>query len=171
MITKGLVLTDVDTFEKDPRFQVLKYPLALKIALVMNHRGIMANKNFRKAIRHGIDRSELLKYSYKDTMRVSTEFYPVACFPTGAAPDNPAYDPTLLEDIVRTLPSKQLTIGAAGETGAAGLLAAEFIQVQLQSAGLDATVRQVNSTEEFTLYQAAPSQRPDMLLCVRVAMS
>jgi peptide/nickel transport system substrate-binding protein len=167
MITKGLLVADIASFEKNSSFQVLKYPLALKTAMVINPNGIFADKALRQALRQAIDRQAVLDGSYKDTATISTQFYPVACFPTGAAADNPTYDPSQLKALVQGLSNKTVDIGAAAETGPAGLTAAQLIQVQLEAVGLNASVRSIQSSEEFSLYQAPESQQPDLLLCVQ----
>jgi ABC-type transport system substrate-binding protein len=65
------------------------------------------------------------------------------------------------------LSNKTVVVGAAAETGPAGLVAAQLIQVQLQAAGFNASVRQVPSSIEYSLYKAPQSQKPDLMLVIQ----
>jgi peptide/nickel transport system substrate-binding protein len=168
MITKGLPIQDVQSFEKDAKFQVKVFPIASVTALYMNPtKGRMfADQNLRQAVRRAINRKALVGPVYKDTATESTQFYPSGCFPDGAAPDMPAYDPSQLTKLVKGLSSKKVDMAYGLQGGATNRLLAELIQTELQATGLDATIRGIPTSQEFALYNTPDGQRPDLLLDV-----
>jgi len=167
MITKGLVVDTINSFAKDPAYQVQHFSLALKLAMVINPQGVFSDKAARQALRSAIDRKAVLDGSYKDTATLSTQFYPVACFPTDAAADNPPLNPEQLKAMIAGLPSRDVSIAVAAELGAAGMAAGQLIQVQLQQLGLNATARSIPSSEQFAMYEHPAKGQPDLLLAVQ----
>jgi peptide/nickel transport system substrate-binding protein len=168
MITKGLPIQDVQSFEKDPKFRVRVFPIASVTALYMNPtKGRMfSDQNLRQAVRSAINRKALVNPVYKDTATIATQFYPSGCFPDGAAPDTPVYDPSQLTKLVKGLSSKKVDLAYGLQGGATNRLLAELVATELQATGLNVTVRGIPTSQEFALYNTPDGQRPDMLLDV-----
>jgi peptide/nickel transport system substrate-binding protein len=168
MITKGLAIQDVQSFEKNSKFAVEKFGIHFAESLYLNPTPgrIFADPAVRRALRRAIRRESLIKPVYGDTASLSTQFYPPGSFPDGAVPDVPPYDPSLLTSLVKNLPSKKVDMAYGEEGGATSRLMLELIQVQLQSLGLDVTVRGIPTSLEFSLTTTPDSQRPDVLLDV-----
>ena len=168
IITKGLAIQDVQSFEKDSHFQVAKFPVRYTESLYLNPtKGrIFADPAVRHAFRRAINRALLIKPVYGDTASLATQFYPPGCFPDGPAPDQPPYDPSLLSNMAKSLPSKKIDMAYGEEGGATSRLMLELVQTQLQALGLDVTVRGIPTSLEFALTTTPDAQRPDILLDV-----
>ena len=108
LITKGLPIQDVQAFEKDPKFGVKKFPIAITTAFFFNpSKGrIFENRDLRTAVKAAINKKALVDSVFKDTASVATQLFPGGCFPDGAVADNPPYNPQGLANLVKTLPAK-----------------------------------------------------------------
>jgi peptide/nickel transport system substrate-binding protein len=168
MITKGLAIQDVQSFEKDSNFVVKKFGIHFAEALYLNptQGRIFADPAVRHAVRRAINRDLLIKPVYGDTATLSSQFYPPGTFPNGAVPDAPPYNPSLLSTMAKNLPSKKVDMAYGEEGGATSRLLLELVQVQLQALGLDVTVRGIPTSLEFALTTTPDAQRPDILLDV-----
>jgi peptide/nickel transport system substrate-binding protein len=167
IVTKGLPITDVESFSGNDDFTVTKLGMGLKEAIWVNATsGIFADKELRQALRVAIDRPAVIEPSFKDTAKVSTEFYPAYMFPEGLATDNPTTDPSVLAALVENLDSKKVDLAYDEQGGATDRRAAELIQTQLQAVGLDVTVRGMPTSQTFALYDTPQEQRPDLLLAL-----
>jgi peptide/nickel transport system substrate-binding protein len=166
MLTKGLPIQDIQSFEKDPKFSVHKFGIALATAVFFNDtKGrLFANQELRQAVRSAINRKTLVSSVYKDTATPATQFFPAGSFPDGAAADIPSYDPSILTNLAKTLPSKKVDLAYGAQGGATNRLMAELVQTELQAAGLNVTTRAIPTSVEFALYNTPDSQRPDILL-------
>jgi peptide/nickel transport system substrate-binding protein len=166
MMTKGLPIQEVQSFEKDSKFTVSKFPVVGLVALFINPtKGrIFGDVNLRQAVRSAINRPQLVSAVYKDTATPATQFYPSGAFPDGAAPDMPKYDPSILSNLAKSLPSKKVDLAYGLAGGATTRLLAELVQTQLQAAGLDVTVRSIPTSQEFSLSNTPDAQRPDALI-------
>jgi peptide/nickel transport system substrate-binding protein len=165
MITKGLPIQDVQSFEKNSGFVVNKFGIATTQSLYMNPtKGrLFADPTLRHALRQAINRKIVVPAVYKDTATPSTQFFPPGTFPDGAAPDDATYDPSVLTKLVKNLPSKKVDLAYGEEGGATNRLMGEFIQAELQAIGLQVTVRGIPTSLEFSLYNTPDGQRPDLL--------
>jgi peptide/nickel transport system substrate-binding protein len=166
LITKGLPIQDVQAFEKDSKFGVQKFPIAITNAFYFNPtKGrIFENQALRTAVKAAIDKKSLVASVFKDTASVATELFPGGCFPAGAAADNPPYNPQGLANLVKTLPSKKVDLAYGEEGGAINRLLGDLVQTELQAAGLQVTVRGITTASEYSLYNTPDNQRPDIML-------
>jgi peptide/nickel transport system substrate-binding protein len=168
LITKGLPIADIETFEGRPdEFTVTKLPAAIKTALYVNpNRPMFADKAIRQALGTALDRPALLEPTYGSTAELSTEFYPPGMMPEGTAPDDPEYDTSALEEIVAGLDSKTVDLAYDEQGGATDRRLAELIQTQLQALGLDVTVRGIPTSQAFAMFETPVDQQPDLMLNV-----
>ena len=168
MLTKGLPIQDVQSFEKDSKFRVSKFGLGSTWAMFLNPtKGrIFADPNVRQAARRAVNRAALIGPVFKDTATLATQTFPAGTLPDGASPDNQPYDPSQLTKLAKSLPSKKVDLAYGLEGGAVARLLGELVQTQLQAAGLDVTVRGIQTSQEFALYNTPDGQRPDILLDV-----
>jgi peptide/nickel transport system substrate-binding protein len=166
MITKGLPIQDVQSFQKDAKFTVTKFATVNDCGLYFNNtKGrLFADPAVRKAARHAINRDLIVNAAYKDTAKVARQFFPEGDFPDGAAPDDPVYDPSQLPALTKNLSSKKVDLAYGLNGGAGYRLMADLIQTQLQAAGLDVSVRGLPTSQEFSLYNTPDGQRPDLLI-------
>jgi peptide/nickel transport system substrate-binding protein len=146
---------------------VTKFPIATKTSLYLNPKSeIFQDKAVRQALRTAFDRKALIEPTYKDTGKLSTEFYPAGFVPSGAAPDNPGFDPGKLKALVPGLASKTVDLAYDEQGGATDRRMAELMQAQLQGLGLEVTVRGIPTSQAFSMYSTPEDQRPDLLLDV-----
>jgi peptide/nickel transport system substrate-binding protein len=166
ILTKGLPIQDVQAFEKDPKYTVKKFPVALTTAMFFNStKGrLFADESLRRAAHTAVNKKMLVGTVYKDTATVATQFFPGGTFPEGAVADNPPYDPSQLTKLTKSLASKKVDLAYGQQGGATNRLMAELVQTELQAAGLDVTVRGIPTSQEFALYNTPDGQRPDILL-------
>jgi peptide/nickel transport system substrate-binding protein len=167
VVTKGLPIADIEFFATNPKTTVVKKPIATKSALYVNPASeVFKDKAVRQALRVAFDRKALIEPTYKDTGTLSTEFYPAGFLPDGAAPDNPADDPSKLKALVPGLPSKKVDLAYDEQGGATDRRLAELMQAQLSALGLDVTVRGIPTSQAFSMYNTPEDQRPDLMLNV-----
>jgi peptide/nickel transport system substrate-binding protein len=168
ILTKGLPIQDVQTFEKDPKFRVEKFGLGSTWAMFLNPTAgrIFSDLKVRQAVKTAINKPALISAVFKDTATLSTQAVPAGTMPAGSVPDNPAYNPSTLMGVAKTLSSTKVDLAYGLEGGAVGRVLAEFVQTELQAAGLNVTVRGIPTSEEFSLTTTPDSERPDILLDV-----
>jgi peptide/nickel transport system substrate-binding protein len=147
-------------------FQVENLPSTNKAVLLSNpNTGVFKDKAVREALYEAIDRKTLVDSVFGSAATVSTQVYPEGTFPANLAPDNPPLEPAKLKSLVANLPDKSVTLEYPAEGGAVTSRMAEELQVQLQSSGLDITLRATPFSELFTLAEH-PSRRPDLLVLI-----
>lgn len=165
LATKGFSIEDIHAFQANSDFQVVQHRASDKQALFINATsGIFADKELRQALRSAIDREAVVKPAYEDTAVVSTQFYPTTMFAEGLAPDEPVYDPSILQGLVSGLSSKKVDLGYLAGGGTPFTRMAELIVTQLQELGLEATARSMPGSQVFTLASGPPEERPDLLI-------
>ncbi len=125
---------------------------------------LFADLALRKAVRSAVNRKLVVGQAYKDTATVATQFYPAGVLPEGAAPDDPAYDPSILAAMVKSLPTKKVDLAYGLSGGTPYRVMAELIQGELQAAGLNVTARGLETSTEFALNTTSDHQRPDLLI-------
>ena len=166
MILKGLPIQDIAAFEKDSKYEVKKYATTSNVGLYFNQtKGrLLESQPLRQALKQAINRKTLISQAYQDAATVATQFFPGGVFPDGAVTDDPKYDPSVLSGLVKSLPSKKLDIAYSLDGGTAYRVMAELVQVELQAAGLEVTVRPMETSAVFGLNSAPDAQRPDVLM-------
>jgi peptide/nickel transport system substrate-binding protein len=166
MITKGLPIQDVVTFEADPSYTVKFFALALSQAMFLNPtKGrIFSDEALRLALPSALNKQFLATSVFKNTAAPATQFFPAGCFPNGLVPADTPYDPAKLSKLVSGLPSKKVDLAYGADGGAPNRVMAELVQAELQAAGLDVTVRSIPTSLEYSLYNTPDAQRPDILL-------
>lgn len=168
LMTKGLPIQDIVTFENDPKYRVEVFGLGSTWAMFLNPtKGrIFADINVRQAVKKAINKSALVGPVFKNTATLATQTFPQGTLPDGASPDNQPYDPSMLMKLAKGLPSTKVDLAYGLEGGAVARLLAELVQTQLQAAGLAVTTRGIPTSEEFSLTTTPDTQRPDILLDV-----
>jgi len=163
MILHGLSIQDEATYEHNPKYQVLRFPANFKLLLAINmHSGIFQSLALRQALRQAVNKAEIVSAVYGQDATVSTQIYPTGELPLPLGADDPTYDPSVLANLVKGLSDKHVDLAYTNDD-ARNQRVAEIIQTELQSAGLDATVRGIPLTLAYSL-SSEPSQRPDLLL-------
>jgi peptide/nickel transport system substrate-binding protein len=163
MILHGLSKDDVASYEHNPKYQVQRFLANYKTWLMVNeNKGIFKDQALRLALAQDINKQQIASDVYGSDATVSTQYYPAGELPIGMAMDTPKYDPTVLANLVKSLPDKHVDL-AYSTDDARNQRDAELVQTELQAAGLDATVRGIPISVVFGL-TTNPSQAPDLLL-------
>jgi peptide/nickel transport system substrate-binding protein len=166
VMTKGLPIQDVVTFEQDPDYVVKFFALALSQSMFLNPtKGrIFSNEALRLALPSALNKQFLTTSVFKNTATAATQFFPAGCFPNGLVPADTPYDPSKLSQIVSGLSSKDVDLAYGADGGAPNRVMAELVQAELSAAGLNVTVRSIPTSLEYALYDTPDAQRPDILL-------
>ena len=163
MIIHGLSKDDIKSYEKNPKFQVQRFPANFKSWVMVNqNKGLFKNQAARVALRSAINRQQIVTQVYGSDATLSTQFYPTGELPSNLAADTPTYDPSKLAKVVASLPGKKVDLAYTSDD-ARNQRVAEIIQTELQAAGLNATVRGITIAQAFALPNH-PDQAPDLLL-------
>ncbi|MEZ0074222.1 ABC transporter substrate-binding protein [Planotetraspora sp. GP83] len=161
MVLHGLNTRDYAAIKQNPGFQVRYLPTLFKTQLWVNpDSAVFGPLAARQALRDSLDTVALTKQIYGDRATASTEVYPEGMLPKGAAPDMWQANPQALTTLSGNK-GKSVTIGYYGDNSLQQL--ANMLQIQLQQAGLTATVRPYGPAQVFAL-PAEPKQRPDILV-------
>jgi peptide/nickel transport system substrate-binding protein len=136
---------------------VTNYPTDQKAVFLINsHKAPFQSAAVRRAVLGAINRTQLVSDVFGSGATASDSFFPAHTFPTGLAPDNPAPGGSLKgikTPVVMEYPT---------EGGAVTARLAEQLQVDLQQAGLNVTLRATPFAQLFTL-ASHPSRRPGLL--------
>jgi peptide/nickel transport system substrate-binding protein len=163
MILHGLSKQAVTTFSNDKKFQVVTFPAEFKTMLFVNpNKGIFKDPALRSALRSDINKSQIVSQVYGTGATVSTQMYPSGELPTGLAMDTPKYDPSVLAAAAKNLANKKVDIVFSSDDPR-NQLDAEILQTELQTAGLDATVRGLAIAQTSDLPNHR-DQAPDLLV-------
>jgi peptide/nickel transport system substrate-binding protein len=163
MIIHGLSKKDVASYEHNPKFQVQRLTANFKTWLMVNeNKGIFKDQALRLALRQAINRQQIINDVYGADATLSNQFYPTGELPTNLAADTPSFDPFVLANLVKSLGNKKVDLAYSSDD-ARNQRDAEIIQTELQTAGLDATVRGIPIAQVFNL-PTQPAQAPDLLL-------
>lgn len=163
MIIHGLSKTDVASYEHNPKFQVQRFAANFKSWLLVNeNKGSWKSLALRQALRQAINRQQIVDDVYGSDASLSTQYYPAGELPEGLAADTPKYDPSVLANLVKSLPDKHVDLGYSSDD-ARNQRDAEIIQTELQAAGFNATVRGIPIAQVFN-FPTSPGQIPDLLL-------
>jgi peptide/nickel transport system substrate-binding protein len=164
MILHGLSKADVKSYETNPKFQVQRFVANFKTWVMVNeNKGLFKDANLRAALRSAINKQQIVDNVYGSDATVSNQYYPTGELPVGLAMDNPTYDPSLLAKAVAGITGSKHVDLAYTSDDARNQLDAEIIQTELQTAGLDATVRAIPIAQAFDLPNH-PDLAPDLLL-------
>jgi peptide/nickel transport system substrate-binding protein len=163
MILHGLAKDDIASYEHNSKFQVQRFPANLKNMLLVNeNKGIFKSQELRSALQQAINKQQIISDVYGSDATLSTQIYPAGELPVGMAADTPKFDPSVLANVVKSLPSKNVDVAYTSDD-ARNQRVAEIIQTELQGAGLNATVRAMPLAVAFALPQNAGTA-PDVLL-------
>jgi peptide/nickel transport system substrate-binding protein len=163
MILHGLSKDDIASYEGNNKFQVQRFPALFKAWLMVNeNKGIFKDQGLRTALQSAINKQQIVDQVYGKDAAVSTQYYPATELPAGMAADTPKYDTSLLAKAVQGLSNKKVDLAYSSDD-ARNQRVAEIIQTELQSAGLNATVRGIPIAQVFDLPNHA-NQAPDLLL-------
>ena len=163
MILHGLSKSDIASYEKNPKFQVQRFPANLKAMIMVNqNKGVFKDLALRRALQQAIDKQQIVNQVYGADASVSTQIYPTGVMATGLAADTPKLDPSVLAAAVKGLADKKVDLAYVSDD-ARNQRVAELIQTELQSAGFSATTRPLPIAVAFDLPNHA-DQAPDLVL-------
>jgi peptide/nickel transport system substrate-binding protein len=163
MILHGLSKDDIASYEGNSKFQVQRFPALFKTWVMVNeNKGIFKDQGLRTALQSAINKQQIVDQVYGKDATVSNQIYPANELPVGMAADTAKYDPSLLANAVKNLPNKKVDLAYSSDD-ARNQRDAEIIQTELQTAGLNATVRGIPIAQVFDLPNH-PDQAPDLLL-------
>ena len=164
MMTHGLTKADVESFETDDAFEVVRLPGISAINLWINaNQENLQNPDVRRAIGLALDRETLVEQVYGDDAEVYNQL-----FAPGTLEGHDyelEYDPeeaaSLMEGVpedMRTI-TLQFTSDDANNQQIAGLMAQ-----QLNAVGFDVDQRGLPETEVFNFTEAPDDRKPDMIV-------
>jgi peptide/nickel transport system substrate-binding protein len=162
MVLHGLNTRDYSSIAAQSGFQVQNFPTLFKVQAWVNPKSaVFGPMPAREALEKSLDTTALTRQIYGDRATPSTQYYPNGMLPDGAVPDTWTPSPSALGTAVSADKNAKVVIGYYGDNSLQQL--ADTLQVQLQHAGLSATVRPYNAAQVFAL-PTTPAQRPDLLL-------
>jgi peptide/nickel transport system substrate-binding protein len=151
MIMHGLTPSDVDGLVKRQGIVAHQYPTELKGILFVNpHSGPFVTVAARQALARALNKAAITTSVYGQAGVVSTQIYPTGELPASSTTSTVSYDPAVLETLVPSLPTKKVDIGF-DPTDPRNQKLAELVQIALQSAGMDASTRQIPISQIFDL--------------------
>jgi peptide/nickel transport system substrate-binding protein len=151
MIMHGLTPQDIAALSKNSGFAVHSYPTELKGMLFVNpHSGPFTTVAARSALAQALDKTAITNSVYGSSGTVSTQIYPAGELPASATTSTVTYDPAVLKTLVPTLPTKKVDI-AFDPTDPRNQKLADLVQIAMQSAGMDASTRQIPISQMFDL--------------------
>ncbi|WP_237160886.1 ABC transporter substrate-binding protein [Mycolicibacterium parafortuitum] len=161
MVLHGLTKSDYDALAQGANTEVIQQKALVKALILVNPEStVFSSPEARIALNEALDREALTEDVFGPKGTPSTEYYPTGMLPDGAVPDKPALDP-----------AKLAAVGAKGGDVVVGYQAGDNtvrtltnqIQVVLQNAGLNASIRDIPASQMFGLNEQ-PGQRPDLLV-------
>ena len=162
-LANAVPVSDLSSLSTNPKLRVSYYPATFQTMLFLNtHTGIFTNAKIRESVKYALNKKLITRAAFGPTGKPSTQFTPFGVLPSGAAADNWSYDPSRVAAIVKTLPTKTVSI-AYTDYIAGDQLFADEIQVELQAVGLNATVTGINSSQ-FESLPEHPAQDPDIVI-------
>lgn len=163
MVMHGLTAADVDSYRHKRGFAVHDYPALLKGILFVNpHGGAFGTQAARDALEQALDKPALTTSVYGASGTPSTQIYPAGELPASVTTSSVHYDPSVLQHMVATLPTKKVDIGF-DPTDPRNQNLADFVQVALQQVGLSATTRPIPIAQIFDLSNHL-DQAPSILI-------
>jgi len=162
MILHGLPTPDVQALQAKG-FEVHQFPANLKTLLFVNeNKGIFTSAALRTALRSAIDKNTIVSSVYGSRATVSNQIYPTGELPANLGADTPTYDPSKLKNLVSGLSNKSVELEYDTQDPTNQRVADE-VQAELQSAGLNVSVRGIPISQVFAL-PTQPTQAPDLLI-------
>jgi peptide/nickel transport system substrate-binding protein len=165
MMTHGLTTADVNAFERDPKFQVVRLPGISAINLWINpNKPNLKDPQVRRAIGLALDREKLVSEVYGENATVYNGVFAPGTLPSQHDYDIP-YDAAQAKSILDKVPADrrsvtlQFTSDDATNQQIAGIIAQ-----QLNSAGFKVNQRGLPETEVFNFTDAPDNKRPDMIV-------
>lgn len=161
MVLHGLTKSDYEALANGPKTEVIHQKALVKALMMVNPESkVLGSPAARAALNEALDRDAITKNVFGAQGATSTQYYPNGMLPDGAAADTPPLDP-----------SKLAALGANGGDVVIGYQSGDNtvraltnqIQVILQKAGFNATIRDVPASQFFGLGDQ-PAQRPDLLV-------
>ncbi len=163
MIIHGLSRSDIETLSKDSKFQVKRFPSLFKSLLFVNeNKGAFKDQAMRTALGSAIDKQKIVTDVYGEDGALSTQMYPAGELPAGMADDASVFDVAKLTAAAKSSSTKKIDLAYSSDD-ARNQRVANFVQTQLQAAGLDVTTRGIPIAQVFDLPNH-PDQAPDLLL-------
>lgn len=163
MIIHGLSTSDLESFEANENFTVERFPALFKTLVMLNpNKEAFADQETRLALVAAIDKQKILTEVFGDNATLSKQIYPAGELPEELAQDPSERDPSKLEALAGEMSGMTIDIGFSSDDPRNGR-AAELLQLDLQAAGLTATVRGIPIAQVFGLPDE-PDSAPDILV-------
>ena len=160
MITHGLPTQAVADLAKKPGLAVHAYPTTLKNLLFINpNKGAFTSVASRDALEQALDKAALTKSVFGAAATASTQLYPPNELPASSTTSVVAHDPSVLKNMISSLPTKAVDIGY-DSSDPRNQEVANFLQTTLQQLGFQATDRAIPIAQIFGLstnLDAAPT--------------
>ncbi|BEP14210.1 ABC transporter substrate-binding protein [Acidothermaceae bacterium B102] len=165
MITHGLPTQGLADLAKKAGITVHNYPSTLLNLLFVNpNKGPFTTVAARQALEQALDKPTLTKDVFGPAATASTQLYPPNELPASSTTSVVKYDPSVLKNLVKTLPTKAVDIGY-DSSDPRNQEMANFLQVTLQGLGMTATVRAIPIAQVFAI-STHLSTAPDLLIQV-----
>ncbi len=151
MITHGLPTKALADLATKKGVAVHSYPSTLKNMLFINpNKGAFTAVAAREALQQTLDKKTLTREVFGATGTPSTQLYPPNELPASSTTSVVPYDPSVLKAMVASLPTKKVDIGY-DTSDPRNQEMANFLQLALQSDGLDATTRAIPIAQVFAI--------------------
>ncbi|MFI6928841.1 ABC transporter substrate-binding protein [Streptomyces sp. NPDC050287] len=165
MVTKGFAVRDVLQYEKNAQFRVVNSFGGVGEAIWLNPTsGVFADKALRRAVLTALDRKTIVDTAWSGLTTVQKGLFPERTLSSRLAPFPAEVDTAPLKALAPSLKGKKIDLAWGADGGAPRQQMAELVQTQLAALGLDVTVREMPTSEEFDLPNQPPGKRPDILV-------
>lgn len=165
IITKGLPVEDVKSYQKNSNFNV---PLAFGgggNAIWLNfNRPLFSDKALRQALVKAIDRKPIVETGFGGLVEPQKGYWPDLLFDPTMVPLTDTVDVAACKALVAKLSDKTVDVAWGASGGEPNHQMANQLQIQLAVLGFNATVRQLPTSQEFDLANQPQSKRPDILV-------
>jgi peptide/nickel transport system substrate-binding protein len=162
VVLHGLSTMDYTSLAANSNLRVHNFPTLAKTQIWINPASeVFGDMKARQALKTSINNSTLTRKIYGDRGTASTQLFPNSMLPDGAVADTWKPHASALKTALVSDKGKSVVVGYYGDGSLQEM--ANAVQVQLQQAGVSATVREYNPAQVFAL-PTDPTQRPDLLI-------
>ena len=162
MMLHGVNTQDLKKYAGNPSYQIQSFPTSLMDTADVNPNGTFGTAAARVALASAIDRAKIVSQVYgpQRATVATTMFTPGVV--VGHESYNPPYDPSKLQALVATLPTKKVDLAYNWASPEEHEMA-EIMQTELSAVGLDVTVR--SATHNMCVgYISSAKGRPDIMI-------
>lgn len=164
LMTHGILARDIESFETNSRFDVIRQPGISATNLWINsNRPNLKSLDARRAVAMALNRPELVKQVYGKNSVVNTGFFAPGSLPAKYGGQfKTKYNPAAARRIVDAIPSDQRSLSFVYTTDdAANQQLAGLVVAKLNAVGFKVSLRAIPITEVFNYPTYPDSKRPD----------